>query len=244
MKIWGLFNLRTFLALIISQIAAFITVQFQLKFHLDLLLFSLCVVFPLHFSLQAAFKRRDRALEYFSVFKAGVLALNNSFRISEDLSPEKKTEVRNILNTLGNQLSHQLEHRIISYGPMKEAVDKIVEFIEKNRESLSNRNVMRMIRYTRDITESSVYLISLIRHRTMIGLRVYAITFILVFPMAQAPILYNRLGDLISTWAFYLILAIGSLILVTLNNFQEMIEYPFDKKGMDNIRLQDFSLEI
>lgn len=90
MKILNLFNLRTFLALIISQIAAFITIHYQIKFHLDLLLFSLVVVFPLHFSLQAAFKRRDRALEYFSLFKAGAMALHNSFLVSEDLSIEKK----------------------------------------------------------------------------------------------------------------------------------------------------------
>lgn len=127
---------------------------------------------------------------------------------------------------------------------MQAAADKILEFIKNNRECLSNRNVLRMIRYLRDVTESSTYLISLVRHRTMLGLRLYAVIFILIFPVVQAPIIYNRLGDLVDSWVIYLLLAMGSLILVTLSTFQQMIEYPFDSKGMDNIRIHDFELDI
>ncbi|HEV8514281.1 MAG TPA: hypothetical protein VGQ59_13455, partial [Cyclobacteriaceae bacterium] len=196
------------------------------------------------FSLQAAFKRRDRALEYFSLFKAGAIALNNSFLVAEDLPSEKKTEARNILMTMVDKLIYQLENRVVNYASMQIAVDKVLEFIKNNREGLSNRNVLRMIRYLRDVTEGSTYLISLVRHRTMLGLQFYAVVFILIFPIVQAPIIYNRLGDLVDSWVIYLLLAIGSLILVTLSTFQRMIEYPFDPKGMDNIQLRDFALDI
>jgi hypothetical protein len=240
MKILGLFNLRTFLALMISQVAAYVTLHFQIKFHLDLLLFSLAIGFPLAFSIQAAFRRRDRALEYFGLFKGGMSALFYSFKVSEELQPERKVEIQNILKSIVDQLIHQLEQRTISYKPMQETVDKVFEFIERNREALSNRNVLRIVRYVRDVTESYTYLISLIRHRTMKGLRFYATAFILIFPIVQAPIVYNRLGDLIPSWAIYLLLAFGSLLLVTLSNFQKMIEYPFDSRGIDNIQVQDF----
>jgi hypothetical protein len=97
-----------------------------------------------------------------------------------------------------------------------------------------------MIRYTLALSESSAYLISLIRHRTMVGIRFYAIAFIFVFPLVQAPILYYRLGNLVPAWGIYALLAFGSLLLVTLSNFQKMIEYPFDSKGVDNIQIRDF----
>ena len=142
------------------------------------------------------------------------------------------------------QLIHQLEQRIISHNDMQQSISKIMEFIEKNREALSNRNVLRIIRYIRDISESATYLISLVRHRTMIGLRVYSIAFIILFPIVQAPILYYKLGDLIPAWNFHFLLALGSLLLITLSNFQKMIEYPFDSNGMDNIRIHDFELDI
>ncbi len=242
MNILRLFNLRTFLVLLVSQLAAFFVIQFQIKFHLDLLLFGLAIGFPLAFSIQAAFRRRERALEYFSLFKAGTTALHYSFQISEGLPPEKKIEIRDLLDKMTNNLVHQLEQHIASYQPMKSVLDKVFQFIESNREGVSNRNIFRMIRYVRDITESSTYLISLVKHRTMIGLRFYSIAFIFIFPILQAPILYNRLGDLMPSWGLYLLLAFGSLILVTLSNFQKMIEYPFDSKGMDNIHIRDFGL--
>ena len=243
-NILPLFNVRTFLVLLISQLAAFLAIHYNITINSDPVLFSLAIAFPLAFSIQAAFRRRDRSLEYFSIFKAGTMAVHNSCRVSEDLTPDKKSEIRKILIAMVNQLMHQLEHRVPGYQGMQSAIDQIMEFIEKNREGLSNRNVLRMIRYIRDITESSSFLISLVKHRTMIGLRFYAITFILIFPLIQAPIIYYRFGSMVPTWCIYLTLAFTSLILVTLSNFQKMIEYPFDHKGMDNIHIRDFGLNI
>ncbi len=244
MKILNLFNLRTFFVLVISQVAAFLAIRFQIKFNIDVVLFGLAVAFPLAFSLQAAFKRRERALEYFSRFKAATVALDYSCRISKKVLPEKKAEFQMILLAMVERLMSQLEQRIISYTPMQDTVDKVYEFIEANRKELSNRNVLRMIRYINQVTESSVYLISLVRHRTMTGIRFYAITFILIFPMVQAPIMYYRLDGIVPSWCIHMILALTSLILVMLSNFQHMIEYPFDSKGMDNIHIRDFRMDM
>jgi len=244
MKILNLFNLQTFLALVISQVAVFIAIHFQIKFHLDLLLFSLCVVFPLHFSMQAAFKRRDKALEYFSLFKAGSMALHYSFQISEDLPVEKKEQAGSLLKGMIAQLINQLENKNAGYESLQQKLNEIFSFIENHRQEISKRNVLRTVRYLKDVTESSVYLISLVSHRTMVGLRFYSIFFIIIFPVVQAPIVLNRLDSIAPDWVIYIFLALTSLILVTLNNFQTMIEYPFDNKGMDNIKIRDFLLNV
>lgn len=244
MNILPLFNVRTFFVLLISQLATFLAIHYQIKINSDPVLFSLVIAFPLAFSIQAAFRRRDRSLEYFSLFKAGAVGVLNSCRAAEDLPLEKKNEIRTLLIAMVNQLNHQLENRVAGYRPMQLAVDQVMAFIEANREYISNRNVLRMVRYIRDITESTAYLISLVTHRTMVGLRFYAIAFILIFPLIQAPIIYYRFGSMVPTWCIYLILALTSLILVTLSNFQKLIEYPFDPKGMDNIRVREFALDI
>lgn len=243
MKILNFINVRTFLALFISQAAAFLTIQYQIKFHLDLLLFGLCVVFPLHFSMQAAFKRRDRALEYFSLFKAGSMAMHYSFQVSEDLVAEKKQKAGSLLKMMVNQLFDQLENRIAGFERVQQRLDEVFLFIQNNHEEISKRNVLRMIRYLKDVTESSTYLISLVNHRTMVGLRFYTIFFIVIFPMIQAPIVLHRLDGIVPYWLIHLFLGLTSLILVTLSNFQTLIEYPFDSKGPDNIQVRDFSLD-
>src|ERR1044072_2593835 len=119
MKILNFFNLRTFLALVISQFATFMAIKFDIKFHADILLYGLCVVFPLHFSLQAAFKRREKALEYFSLFKGFCQALHYCFEMSKDLAVEKKQVARGLLNDIGTLLINQLENKSPGQKPMQ-----------------------------------------------------------------------------------------------------------------------------
>jgi hypothetical protein len=238
------FNLRTVFVLLISQIATFIAIHYKIKFNLDLLLFGLAIGFPLAFSIQSAFKRRDRALEYLSLFKAGTLSLFHCFKIEEDLSHERKKAAFHTISNLINQVTTQLTSRIASYESVQERIEEVMDFIEKNRESLSGRNVMRMVRYLRDVAESSAYLISLVNHRTMAGLRFYSIAFITVFPLVQAPIVLYKLDDIVPYWLIHFLMAFSSLILITLHNFQKMIEYPFAPEGMDNIRVNDFKINF
>lgn len=229
--------------LVISQTSAFITIHYNISYDINILLFSLVVAFPLVFSIQSAFKRRDRALEYFSLFRAGASGLHNSFRISEDLPAEKKQEAYRIVKDLAAQLLVQLENKKSGYKTVQEKVDQVMAFIEQNRENLSNRNILRMIRYLRDVTEGSSYLVSLVTHRTMAGLRFYSLVFIMAFPLIQAPIMYYHIQGLVSSNVLYVAVGFTSLVLITLSNFQEMIEYPFDPRGVDNIKIKEFSLE-
>ena len=101
-----------------------------------------------------------------------------------------------------------------------------------------------MVGYIKDIAESSAYLVSLVSHRTMLGLRFYSIFFIIILPLAQAPLILYRFDTLIPAWGIHLSLAFTTVALVTLNNFQTLIEYPFDPKGIDNVKVREFSLNL
>lgn len=244
MKVLNYFNVRTFLAVLISLLSTFVAIHFRLKFGLNLTLFGLAVVFPIHFSIQAAFKRRERALEYFSLFKGGSMALHYSFQVSDDLPDDKKLEARTLLKVVAGTLAEQLENRTLGYASLQLKLNEVMSFIEKNRAEISKRNALRMIRYLKDVTESSTYLLSLIRHRTMGGIRFYSTLFILIFPLVQAPILLHHLDHITPDWVIYFFTVLTSVILITIDNFQLMIEYPFDQKGMDNVHVRDFDLDI
>ena len=244
MKVLNYFNVRTFLAVIISQIAAFLAIRYQIKFNLNLMLFGLAVAFPVHFSIQAAFKRREKALEYFSAFKGGLMTLYYSVQLATDLTSEKKLEGTNVMKGISDQLTHQLETREESHELIQRKLNEMSAFIETNQEDLSKRNAVKMVRYLGNVSEATVYLVSLVKHRTMAGMRFYSTFFILLFPFIQAPILMHRLEDIVPEWTIYIFICLTTLILVTLNNFQKMIEYPFDPGGMDNIRMRDFKLDV
>jgi hypothetical protein len=244
MKVFNYFNIRTFVALIISQIAAFIAIYFHISFNINIMLFSLAVVFPLHFTVQAAFKRREKALEYFSAFKGGLMALHYSINIAKKLTPEKKIEGTNILKSAADQVAQQLESRESNYELIQRKLNEIFAFMQTNRKELSGRNVIKMVRYMKDVSESTVYLTSLITHRTIAGMRFYSLFFIVIFPFIHAPILLHKLHNIVPESAIYLIVGVASLVLITLNNFQFMIEYPFDKRGIDNVQVREFKLDV
>jgi hypothetical protein len=78
----------------------------------------------------------------------------------------------------------------------------------------------------------------------MIGLRFYSLSFINVFAVIQAPMVVYELENQLPMWALYFTTGFSSLILITLYNFQQLIEYPFDEKGADDIDLDNFKLQI
>ena len=67
--------------------------------------------------------------------------------------------------------------------------------------------------------------------------------FILLLPFIQAPLTFYKLEGVLPIWGYYVFTATTSLLLVTLSNFQVLLEYPFDPKGMDNVKVREFLLE-
>ena len=244
LKILNFFNLRTFLALLISQLAVFLSIKFQLKLDVNVMLFGLAVVFPLHFSIQSAYQRRERALQYFSKFKGAMISIYYSIQIADDLSNETKGEGRDLLQELAKALITKLENREPGYESVQQKLNELCEFISTHKKDLSKGNAIKTIRYVNRISESSVYLVNIISHRTMAGLRFYSVFFVIIFPFIQAPILFNRLDGLLADWILYVLVGLTSIILVSLTNFQKMIEYPFDQSGADNVQLKEFGLGI
>lgn len=164
--------------------------------------------------------------------------------MSNDFAVEKKQAARNLVKGMEAQLINQLENKSPGYKLMQRKLDEVFSFMEMNREEIPKRTALRMVRFLADISESSAFLISLVSHRTVLGLRFYSIFFIIILPMVHAPLVLYRLDSIVPTWAIYIFLAFTSFVLVTLNNFQTMLEYPFDPKGIDNVKVREFSLDI
>jgi hypothetical protein len=237
-------NIRTAIVLVISLISCYLAIRFDFKIHFDVVVFGLAVAFPLGTSIQTAFKRRERALEFLSVFKAGFTAIHYSLQSERDLSAEQKAEGKLLLIQATESIFKQLRDANGDNVQFQKSIDSIYQFVERNREFISGRIVIRIIRYLRDSMEASTFLLSLVRHRTMIGLRFYSLSFINVFAVIQAPMVVYELENQLPMWALYFTAGFSSLILITLYNFQQLIEYPFDEKGADDIDLDNFKLQI
>ena len=97
----------------------------------------------------------------------------------------------------------------------------------------------------KDVHESMANIVAVNNHRTPIAIRAYCLIFIYIYPLIYTPALYHKLHDGVSlneSWIVYALSSISTFILISLYNVQDQMENPFDQKGLDDIRLNDFKI--
>jgi predicted membrane chloride channel (bestrophin family) len=116
----------------------------------------------------------------------------------------------------------------------------IVDFLEKHDEEISGGVKQKIYRFIRDVHVSQENLIAIHTHRTPISLKAYCLIFIYMFPVIYTPTIINKIGFDNPTTLTYFVVMISEFILISLYNIQDQMEYPFDKDGLDDIKLQYF----
>ena len=89
-KYLSILNWRTALAIAIALATAFVTISQEFQYNFDLALISIAIIFPLVFTIRSAFRRREKALEYLSQFKAGLITVGHCFAENKKIDPDKK----------------------------------------------------------------------------------------------------------------------------------------------------------
>ena len=87
-------NIRTFTVLIICLTTSFCVIQYQIKYNFDLTIISIAIIFPLVFTIRAAFRRREKALDHLSRFKASLLIVHRCFERCKKLPDDKLTDIK------------------------------------------------------------------------------------------------------------------------------------------------------
>ena len=80
-------------------------------------------------------------------------------------------------------------------------------------------------------------------HRTPISLKAYCKVFIYIFPIIYTPSIINKIGVENPQWLTYFVIILSEFILISLYNIQDDMEYPFDKQGLDDIKLEEFLIK-
>ena len=96
-------NFRTLVTLLISILVPFVAYNFKVVYNIDLTLMSIAIIFPLVFTIRGAFRRREKALEHLSRFKASLKTVE-SFFLSSKLSDELKSDCKKSLQELNDAL--------------------------------------------------------------------------------------------------------------------------------------------
>ena len=235
-------NFRTLITLLLSVKVPFIAYEFEVVYNIDLTLMSIAIIFPLVFTIRGAFRRREKALEHLSRFRASLRTVE-SFFLASKMSDELKSESERKIQELNDALFNHLNTKSEDTQGFDNKLNAIFDFIKTNRESISGGTREKLFRFLRDVVESSDNLIAIHSHRTPISLKAYCLIFIYIFPVVYTPTIINKIGLENPTWLTFFIVVLSEFILISLYNIQDQMEYPFDDEGLDDIKFKLFKID-
>jgi Kef-type K+ transport system membrane component KefB len=238
-KYLSIFNIQTLIVFLVCLISCYISLTFRLSIFIDFLILGIIIAFPLTFSLRVAFRRRERALQYLSLFKASLQSVVYAFGNSK-LDETSKTEIKSIANDITDQLIDYLLRNKHDAAAVQKASHAIYTFVQVNRENLKSTFSAKVLLFIFRINESIEFLLATRRHNIPWGPKAIVLFAIYVFAVFYPASLLHKTGFNVPFWYVLTMTSAKSLFLISFYNIQKMLEDPFNQNSPDGIRLYDF----
>ena len=164
------------------------------------------------------------------------------FVTTSSLQESEKNNLKNVLETIGEKTLLHLRNNGGHIKDLDEEIDKIYGFILSKNGVISKNLKDKVFRYMNDLHEAIDNLNAIKVHRTPLSLKAYCRVFIYIFPLIYAPTIIFNIGENYNHIAVYFVVVLTEFILISLYNVQDHLEYPFDNKGLDDIKLEHFEI--
>lgn len=220
--------------------------RYQLAANIPTGLIGIAIVFPIVFSINAAYRRREEALKYFASLKAHAVAVCFAHR---DWIPDKDKQTehfsrsqrlyRNLLEALNGYFTAPPEMEKEMFKRVFKIFSGYSHSIEElRRAGMAGNEVSRANQYVRAMMIEFERMKNIQAYRTPISLRAYSFIFLNSFPILFGPY-FAYLAEQYNSIAGYAVAVMYSIVLVSLDNIQEGLENPYDLTGADDIRLDE-----
>jgi hypothetical protein len=229
--------------MVIATLTTYVSYKLDINFYVDLTLISIAIIFPLVFTIRGSFRRREKALEHLSQFRSSLKTVHYFVMSNKELTEENKIEIYNILVEISTRVMTHLRTVDNKTKELDDVINNVYKFISEKEGSFKGRIRDKVFRFMNDLHESIENLHAIHIHRTPISLKAYCKIFIYIFPLIYAPTIINNVGTETPQWVAYSIILLTEYILISLYNIQDQLEYPFDDKGLDDIKLENFKLD-
>jgi predicted membrane chloride channel (bestrophin family) len=238
-----LFSIHTIIIACISLISSYISIQFELTLFADFLIVGVILAFPISFAMREAFRRRERAIAYLSLFKGSLQSVFYCFENSK-LDQERKKQVKNIFSNISSGLMQYLKGKPEDACTVDQHSEQFFSFIRDNEENLKSSFSVKIMLFFFRVTESIEFLLATKRHRTPIGIRLIVLFSFYLFAVLYPASLLHRIGFQVSLWYVFVTTYFKAFLFICLYNIQYSLEDPFKEDGVDSIRLRDFEFPL
>lgn len=235
---------QTYIITALAVAATWACDHFNLRADLPSGLIGVAIVFPIVFSTNVAYRRREEALRYFASLKAHAMALYYAHRDWPQAAhshPEHPARAKALLLELFNKVAAFFKsvpgHKDHDIKLVYDVFSKYSDSIEQLRAAQVPANeISRANQYVRSMMIEFERMRNIQHYRTPLSLRAYSAVFLNLFPILYAPYFAHLLSKY-QAFAGYGVAILYSVVLVSLDNIQEALENPFDAVGLDDIEL-------
>lgn len=237
---FSILNLRTLYTIIISILIPYVCYTYKIIYNIDLTLISIAIIFPLVFAIRGAFRRREKALEHMSKVKSALIGIRYSFLGNVKMSKEEKTTGIGLSQAIADELISHLDGTNQEKKKLDASFEALIAFMEEHPETISNSTKGKVYGFLQKVHEGAANCMAIHTHRTPISLKAYCKVFIYMFPLIYTPTIINKIGLENPAWLTYFVVLLSEFILISLYNIQDDMEFPFDRQGLDDIKLDEF----
>ncbi len=240
-SIFTIINWKTFIITSLSVVATYLCDKYTIHADFPLNLVGIAIVFPVVFSIDSAYKRRERALGLLGDFKAHLLVTYHASRdwidAKDSKFPERvKKQLMEVYAALRDTFIVDKSEVKAKEKALYSKLAKLSSDVQEFRDhGLQVGEMSRVNQYISKMSTSIENMLVILHYRTPITLRAYSKVFIYSFPVLYAPY-FVSIASNYSNSLQYMMPIVFSFILVSLDNIQNHLENPFDQIGVDDIK--------
>lgn len=232
---------QTLLVISLSFLSTYLCLKYEVIVELPSGLISVAIVFPIAFSINAAYQRREIALDAFGSIKSHLLAM---FLAHRDWLSGDTSEHVNRIQDLIVQILQSFQNHFHASSRKKSSATEIYKLfsdislsIEKLRlAGMSGSEISRINQYLRVLIVNFETMENILTYRTPTSLKAYGTIFLSTFPILFGPY-FAYLSSVSFNGCGFLVAGIYSLVLKSLDNIQDLLENPYDNIGADDVNL-------
>lgn len=230
---------HTLAVVVLALIGTWLCRRFDFAVDLPTNLLGIAVIFPLVFSINSAYKRREDALKAYASFKAHAIAIYLAHRDwlpDTSFEDQGRTLIENLFTAVSRYFTANAT-AVYDSQPIYAIFSKLSRSHEALREAgMPANEVSRLNQYLRSTIIHFEQMNNIAQYRTPLALRAYSRIFLNAFPILFSPFFANVAYP---DWplAGYIVAFVYAVVLVSLDNIQDDLERPYDGQGQDDLRL-------
>jgi len=243
-QFFRVFDIQVLLISILAVVATYLCIHHDLRSDLPSSLIAVAIVFPIVFSIGAAYQRREEALQSLAKLRASIASLYFAHRDwIEDSEPHA-----NRARSLGRDIYEAVRHALVDDSRHRDKstlkVYAVFSAYSHSHEALRKAGlnateISRANNFLWDMMSAFETMRMIADYRTPGSLRAFSRIYLNLFPILYAPFYADIAARGGEVFGYGVAIAYAG-VLVGLNNIQDALENPFDGIGEDDVRFEPF----